>query len=155
MNKEIQSVLNGESEGCVVQGNCLDVMCEMPDGCVDLVLTDPPYGLFANVTRSGFMADRQDQEAVKWDTCLNTADMTFVLLRAIQWIVWGGNYYANILGACKAPLIWDKKTGENYFADCEIAWTSFASGTARILHHQWCGCFKDSERGIQLRPYRL
>lgn len=27
----------------VVQGDCLDVMLEMPDGCVDLVVTDPPY----------------------------------------------------------------------------------------------------------------
>jgi DNA modification methylase len=27
----------------VVQGDCLDVMRTMPDKCVDLVLTDPPY----------------------------------------------------------------------------------------------------------------
>lgn len=28
----------------IVCGDCLDVMRQMPDGCVDLVLTDPPYG---------------------------------------------------------------------------------------------------------------
>lgn len=27
----------------VVVGDCLDVMAEMPDGCVNLVVTDPPY----------------------------------------------------------------------------------------------------------------
>ena len=26
-------------------GNCLEVMKELPDKCVDLVLTDPPYGI--------------------------------------------------------------------------------------------------------------
>lgn len=27
------------------QGDCLDVMREMPDGSVDLIVTDPPYGM--------------------------------------------------------------------------------------------------------------
>ncbi len=29
----------------VVQGDCLELMKALPDKCVDLVLTDPPYGL--------------------------------------------------------------------------------------------------------------
>lgn len=29
----------------VIQGDCLEVMKRMPDKCVDLVLTDPPYGI--------------------------------------------------------------------------------------------------------------
>ena len=29
----------------VIQGDCLEVMKQMPDKCVDLVLTDPPYGV--------------------------------------------------------------------------------------------------------------
>lgn len=29
----------------VVQGDCLDVLRTLPDGCVDAVITDPPYGL--------------------------------------------------------------------------------------------------------------
>jgi DNA modification methylase len=29
----------------VLCGNCLDAMKEMPDKCVDLILTDPPYGI--------------------------------------------------------------------------------------------------------------
>lgn len=29
----------------IITGDCLDVMKQMPDGCVDLVLTDPPYGI--------------------------------------------------------------------------------------------------------------
>ena len=31
-------------ENTIVCGDCLDVIAEMPDGCVDLVVTDPPYG---------------------------------------------------------------------------------------------------------------
>ena len=29
----------------IVVGDCLDVMRQMPDGCVDAVITDPPYGI--------------------------------------------------------------------------------------------------------------
>ena len=29
----------------IIQGDCLEVMKQMPDKCVDLVLTDPPYGI--------------------------------------------------------------------------------------------------------------
>ena len=64
MNPEIEKVLNGESDGCIVCGDCLEIMADMPDGCVDAVegeeggeadaqgqrprrlvtITDPPYG---------------------------------------------------------------------------------------------------------------
>ena len=29
----------------IIQGDCLEVMREMPENCVDAVITDPPYGL--------------------------------------------------------------------------------------------------------------
>ena len=27
------------------QGDCLELMKDIPDGCVDMVLSDPPYGI--------------------------------------------------------------------------------------------------------------
>ncbi len=41
---EIQAVLAGESEGCVVNADCLDVLEAMPENSVDILCTDPPYG---------------------------------------------------------------------------------------------------------------
>ncbi len=32
----------------IIEGDCLEVMREMPDKCIDLVLTDPPYGMKFN-----------------------------------------------------------------------------------------------------------
>jgi len=34
----------------IVAGNCLDVMRQMPDGCVDLIVADPPYGAKGRAT---------------------------------------------------------------------------------------------------------
>lgn len=38
----------------LLQGNCLELMKDIPDGSVDMVLADPPYGT----------------TACKWDTCI-------------------------------------------------------------------------------------
>lgn len=29
----------------IIEGDCLDVLRALPDGCVDAVVTDPPYGI--------------------------------------------------------------------------------------------------------------
>lgn len=39
MSKESQLPIN-----TIVQGDCLDILKDFPDSCVDLVLTSPPYG---------------------------------------------------------------------------------------------------------------
>ena len=31
------------------EGDCLEFMRELPDKCIDLVLTDPPYGIGVNM----------------------------------------------------------------------------------------------------------
>ena len=66
-------------------------------------------------------------------------------------IIWGGNYFADILGAWKGPLVWNKLTGKTSYADGEMAWSDVV-GTMRIFTHQWCGAFKDSERGERVHP---
>ncbi len=45
LHPDIAAVLSGDSEGCVITGDCLEIMADMPDGCVDAVVTDPPYGV--------------------------------------------------------------------------------------------------------------
>ncbi len=41
----------------VVEGDCLDVLYELPDACVDAVITDPPYSS-GGFTRGEVPADR-------------------------------------------------------------------------------------------------
>jgi DNA modification methylase len=43
MNTDMQAVLNGEKDGAIVCGDCQDVMRTMPDSCVHMVVTSPPY----------------------------------------------------------------------------------------------------------------
>jgi site-specific DNA-methyltransferase (adenine-specific) len=47
-------------------------------------------------------------------------------------IVWGLQYFVEHLTNTSAIIIWDKKNGDSYFSDAELAWTSF-SGATRII----------------------
>lgn len=50
----------------------------------------------------------------------------------------GGNYFANLLENKMCWYVWDKGTGENDFADCELAWTSYNSAI-RKFYKSWVG----------------
>ena len=52
----------------ITLGDCLEVMKQLPDKCIDLILTDPPYGIKANsmqMGRNGYKLPRSDNE---WDS---------------------------------------------------------------------------------------
>ena len=38
----------------IKQGDCVDLMAEMPDGCVDLVITDPPFAIDFQAMRQNY-----------------------------------------------------------------------------------------------------
>ncbi len=110
----------------IICGDCLDVMKDWPDNCVDLVLTDPPYGIGAS---QGFGRSlRLSKTIVKgdWDGQIPSKPCFEAMLRTSQnQIIWGGNYFADYLYATRCFLVWDKLNAGRDFADCEMAWTSF------------------------------
>jgi len=125
--------------------DCMDLMKKYQDKHFQLALIDPPYGIY-NKNVSGFMKERKGANTVKWDVPPNKVFFDELFRVSVNQIIWGGNYFLRFLGDCSAPIIWDKENGTNFFSDGEFAWTSF-KGTLRIFRHQWCGAFKDSERG--------
>jgi site-specific DNA-methyltransferase (adenine-specific) len=54
-------------------GDCLELMKDIPDGSVDLVLTDPPYGTMKGID------DKHD-----WDTILDTQTMFAEISRVLR-----------------------------------------------------------------------
>ncbi len=115
---------------------------------VDLVLTDPPYGIGeaagANKSRSkpiggkgkGFVPAK-DYGVFNWDNKPIDQDLINQLITQPA-IIFGGNYYAMPPSACW--LVWDKHiTGD--FADCELAWTNLP-GAVRKIDYLWNGCMK-------------
>ena len=133
----------------LILGDCRDILPTLPR--VDAVVTDPPYGIFKSTGGDGKMFGKEtiysaDDSAAEWDKRPDADLLTLVKDAADLWTIWGGNYFARDLGDSKGLFIWNKLTGNNSYADGECAFTN-KTGTLRIFTHQWCGAFKDSERG--------
>jgi site-specific DNA-methyltransferase (adenine-specific) len=65
----IDDVLAGRERWCVVQGDCLDVMRGLPDGCVDALIADPPYS-----SGGAFRSDRNAAPDAKYRGWSQNAD---------------------------------------------------------------------------------
>ena len=86
----------------LLQGDCLELMKSIPDGSIDMVLTDPPYGT----------------TACKWDTVIDLEMMWAELKRVIKpngaIVLFGSEPFSSYLRISnikqfKYDWIWDKK----------------------------------------------
>ena len=140
----------------VYHGDCRELLPLIPEGSVDLVLTDPPYGIhhptdFSTRNREN-LATSKDYLSVAGD---DTPFDPEALLGFPAVIAWGANYYCRSLPETSGWLVWDKRVregvGVNDQADCELAWTNCVKG-ARVFRHMWNGFWRDSERGEGFHP---
>jgi len=138
-----------EADGITIFcGDCRDILPGLEP--VDLVLTDPPYGIGADA-KQGKRANKQHGAAAapskdygesNWDN--SPPDMETInaaISHGCNAIVWGGNYFS--LPPSPAWLVWNKQTGSNGYADAELAWSNL-SQAVRMLTHRWMGMLKDN-----------
>lgn len=71
-----------------------------------------------------------------------------MLDRSDNQIIFGGNYYTDILPPTKSWVCWNKRsfsqTDRNDFGDCELAWCS--KGVARVFNYMYNGMIQDDMR---------
>jgi len=133
--------------------NCdnMELMSKYPDNYFDLAIVDPPYGIGfdGNTTANGGIAGRrngfthkQHHEKKGWDNEIPSKEYFDELFRASKnQIIWGGNYFADLLPAKKGWIFWDKKitsANNTNFSDGELAWTSFDCILRRFTY-DWIG----------------
>lgn len=127
-------------------GDCATILPTLEP--VDLVCTDPPYGIGEAAGRAksrGKLAKAIDYGNDDWDNQPIDPSVMAAVRNAGRWqIIFGGNYYD--CPAAKCWLIWDKVNGDNDFADCELAWTNLPKAV-RLIRYMWNGMLR--EKGAQ------
>jgi len=119
--------------------DCTEALKRFSDGYFDIAVVDPPYGIGANKMQLGNGKKKIYRGEADWDNAIPTAEYWEQLFRVSKnQIVWGGNYMTEYLKPTSAWLFWDKGTGENDFADGELAWTSY-NGALRKITKSWVG----------------
>lgn len=109
-----------DGNGIVIyHGDCREILPHLPK--VDLVLTDPPYGI-ARVMKGGKGTGHWTllYDGNPWDH--EAPDLGFMMQAGNTFIVWGGNYFDLPLSRCW--LVWDKLNAVPTMGQCELAWTS-------------------------------
>lgn len=125
----MQEVQIGECR--LILGDCRDILPTLPK--VDAVITDPPYGINAARTRNSAKDGWVDYGCDGWDVERANAETISSLLTAgDSVIVWGGNYFTDVLPPSMGWLSWDKGQDGFSLADFELAWTNRNKAARRI-----------------------
>ena len=121
-------------------GDCLEIMKTMPSKSVDLILTDPPYGKKADKGTNGFGSAKNRRYDGGWDNKRPSKEVFDEMLRVGKnVIIFGANYFADILPPSNHWIFWDKKgdiSFKNPFADGELIYTTFKKPIKRIVFKQ-------------------
>ena len=105
----------------IYHGDCREILPHLPK--VDLVLTDPPYGLADRWTGGTWGAAPMYEDAKRWDRDIPIDAVIAMLSLGTNSIIWGGNLYP--LPPSRCWLSWEKSSKMSTLADFELAWTSF------------------------------
>jgi len=49
-------------------------------------------------------------------------------------------------------VVWDKDNGNNGYADCELAWTSFKTAVRKV-RHRWHGMLQENMKEKEIREH--
>ena len=128
-------------------GDCLTVLPTLAK--VDAVITDPPYGIGGSGKHDGGGGGAKStwkhhpSVAKAFDMSRpSVAVFDAVVNASREQVIWGGNYFADLLPPKMGWLVWDKCLHGFTTSDFEMAWTSFDKAARRFEYP--CG----NERGF-------
>lgn len=87
-----------ELENRIINEDCMNILKQLPDKCVDLVLTDPPYGIGIDGQKqckcSNPKHNRKEHARKEWDSSIPPKEVFEEIKRVSKnMIVWGGKLF--------------------------------------------------------------
>lgn len=129
----------------IYHGDCREILPLLAPESIDLVLTDPPYGISYDTSHTKYKHSISRPAVTEDDKPFDPTP----LLGFKKLIIWGGNCFSSRLPDSSAWLVWVKIVRQDANirqSDCELAWTNCV-GRARVFTHLWIGAYRDSESG--------
>ena len=136
--------------------DCVSFMRGLPDKAFDLAIVDPPYGIGEDGLKNhsrGKIAPPTKYTPKSWDSSAPEREYFEQLKRVSKnQIIWGANHFIENIPDSNSScwIVWDKENGENDFADCELAYTSFDTAVRRFKF-RWAGMLQGNMANKETR----
>ena len=142
----------------IYHARCEDVLPSIDPDTVDLLLTDPPYGIDLDTDYSHFRDKRIADVGPEYGRRVAGDEVQFdpaALLGFGRVFLFGANHYHHRLPEGGSWFVWDKVTRNGVKvrqADAELAWHNAGGKNCVVHRHMWVGAFRDSERNTAHHP---
>ena len=130
-----------DSAVTLYHGDCREIVPQL--GRFDLLLTDPPYGIKQDKGMGGGGFGLNGRRVPRsyaggWDSTRPDAELlSLVVAAADAHIIWGGNYFSDLLPVQSKWLVWDKEQTMPTYSDAELAWTTLSGVAVKMF--RYCG----------------
>ncbi len=138
------------------KGDCLDLMRRLPGKSV-VTIADPPYGIGRDWEKRDWRS-RQRYRDCRYMNQRPPREFFDEMLRVSRaWILWGWNYFTDILPPTNYLIVWDKMSNQNQvfrYSKCEIAGTSYPV-PCNLVSLGWDGYRMGEETGTKkIHPHQ-
>jgi hypothetical protein len=141
----------------LILGDCQDILPTLGGGGMMGLLTDPPYGINADkaAAKNKGKWGWKFHGDTEWDV-FRPDPAIFVAMLACtdDQIIWGGNYFTDLLPPTMQWLVWDKGQRDFSLADCEFAWSS-QNKAARVFNYARGKALLDGKEHPTQKPVEL
>ena len=154
-----------ESDGITIfHGDAREILPHLDP--VELCLTDPPYGIkrdkgfdgFGGFGGKGKPIARKRFPDDDWDSERPTKEMfDLILSKSTSALIFGGNFFADLLPQGKHWIVWDKKNTMPTFGDAELIWTNINRNSVKIITCEYNGLIGKESRRVHptQKPVKL
>ena len=108
----------------------IDAVDKLMDGVkANAVVTDPPYGIGIDGQKKSVSKNpkhnRKHHEKKGWDEQRpDSSIFNYIVSLNVPAVIWGGNYFADLLPASRGWIYWSKGQDGLTMSDGELAWTT-------------------------------
>ena len=134
----------------VICGDCLQIMRDIPDNSVDLVLTDPPYGISRDKGFGGFggfgKPIKRREYTDDWDGATPDKEIfDLIIKKSKRVMLFGGNFFTDKISQSNHWIFWDKKNTMPTFGDGELIWTNIKRNSVKKYTVEYNGLIGKEE----------